>query len=439
MLAGVCEGISRHLDIDPLLVRVIFGALTVFGGAGIVLYVIAWLTIPEEGATDSVASRAFHRDADRTMVLGLSLAAIAAAVTLLSAIGFATPRPWAVITVSLVALVLFALFSRRAGGHPSYPTTPPYPTPQSPTGPAQPAYDAADDGVGDDTAHDDTTATTTATAVIPTVTPEEREAEMKAWWQRPTQPGGPVLPPTPAPPPPPRKEPRPRSRLTPITLAVMVVTLGGIWLADATGADIHPSVYPGSVLALTAVALIVGTWFGRAKLLIPVGILAALLTAAFTVIGPGPYGERIYNPSTASAVESTYDHGAGRLVVNLSYVDDVDALDGRTIDVDGHVGLIQVVIPTTLDADVSAHVDAGDIRGPATAEDTGNGSEEAVMSARHDDRPIVTIDVDLRFGRIEILRFDCPGLAIAQRGTTDSQDLSTLSWEGSDRDPAACH
>ena len=428
MVAGVAEGLSRHLDIDPLLIRVIFGALTVFGGAGIVLYLIAWLTIPSDDAYDSPASRALRRDPERVMVLGLSLAAIAGAVTLLGAIGFATPRPWAVITVSLVALVLFTLFSRR-GSHPT-----PYPG-----APATFGGETADEtGAAPTAAEGDRAATTAAV-----VTPEERAAEVSAWWQRPadnpapmSRPGSDPRAPTPPPPPP---DPRPRSRLTPIALAVMALALGGIWFADAAGADVHPSVYPGSVLGIAAAALLLGSWYGRAKLLIPIGLLSALVTAGFTVIGPGPYGERIYTPTSATAVKSSYEHGAGRVVLNLDEVQDVTALDGRTIIVDSHVGQVQVIVPTSVDAEIRAHVRGGEITGMAATTDVGNGGQEAVISARGDGRPRLIIDVDLTFGQIEIYRFDCPGLPIAQRGDNKAHNLSTQIWEGDNRDPAACN
>lgn len=220
----------------------------------------------------------------------------------------------------------------------------------------------------------------------------------------------------------------------------MALALGGIWFADAAGADVHPSVYPGTVMALTAAALLIGTWFGRARVLITVGLLAALLTAAGVVIGPGPYGERVYEPASAASVKSTYELGAGRLAVNLDGVGDLQALDGRSIKVKSHVGLVQVIVPTSLDAQITSHVDAGDINGPAITQDEGDGEQRATMEARHDGRPLVTIDVDLKFGKIEILRFDCPQLAIAQTGDTREQDLSTLTWKGEDvRDPPACH
>ena len=141
----------------------------------------------------------------------------------------------------------------------------------------------------------------------------------------------------------------------------------------------------------------------------------------------------------ARVARSDYEHGAGRIVVNLDDVRDIDALDGRRIDVDSRVGLVQVVIPTTLDAAVTAHVEGGDIEGPAVVDDSDHGETNAVMEPRHDGRPIVTIDADLKFGKIEILRYDCPDLAITRNGNQDTQDLSSLSWKGGDRVPAACH
>lgn len=277
--------------------------------------------------------------------------------------------------------------------------------------------------------------------------PEQDAGAERTWWQRPypadTQvgPRGPRPPYPPSfssPGPPPLRPPKPRSRLTPISLAVMALTLGGIWFADAAGLDVQPSVYPGSVLALTAVALVLGTWYGRAKLLIPVGLVSAVLTAALTVIGPGPYGERVYEPTTAAAVEDSYHHGAGRVVVNLDQVRDINKLDGRTIKVDSQVGLVQVVIPTSIDAALTSRVDGGQISGPAVVNDTGNGAQQSVTPAIGDGRPAITIDVALRFGRIEIYRFDCPHLPAAAQGSR-GKPVSTLIWKGNARDPAACH
>jgi phage shock protein PspC (stress-responsive transcriptional regulator) len=56
MLAGVAGGIGRYLDADVTLVRVIIAALVLLNGAGLVLYIAAWLLIPEDGEDQSLAA-----------------------------------------------------------------------------------------------------------------------------------------------------------------------------------------------------------------------------------------------------------------------------------------------------------------------------------------------------------------------------------------------
>jgi phage shock protein PspC (stress-responsive transcriptional regulator) len=49
MLAGVAGGIARYLNADVTLVRIIIAALALFTGAGVALYIAAWLLIPGDG------------------------------------------------------------------------------------------------------------------------------------------------------------------------------------------------------------------------------------------------------------------------------------------------------------------------------------------------------------------------------------------------------
>jgi phage shock protein C len=48
VIAGVCGGLGRYLGIDPVMLRIAFVLLLVTGGAGFLLYVIAWIAIPEQ-------------------------------------------------------------------------------------------------------------------------------------------------------------------------------------------------------------------------------------------------------------------------------------------------------------------------------------------------------------------------------------------------------
>lgn len=47
-LAGVCAGLGEYFDIDPTLIRVLWLLAVVFGGTGILAYIIAWIVMPEE-------------------------------------------------------------------------------------------------------------------------------------------------------------------------------------------------------------------------------------------------------------------------------------------------------------------------------------------------------------------------------------------------------
>jgi phage shock protein PspC (stress-responsive transcriptional regulator) len=52
--AGVCAGLAAYFGINVNLVRLAFGLLTVFYGLGILIYLIAWVILPEEGEDSSI-------------------------------------------------------------------------------------------------------------------------------------------------------------------------------------------------------------------------------------------------------------------------------------------------------------------------------------------------------------------------------------------------
>jgi phage shock protein PspC (stress-responsive transcriptional regulator) len=61
MIAGVAGGLARYFDVDVAVVRLALAALAVAGGIGVPLYLAAWLLVPEEGATETVADRLVDR------------------------------------------------------------------------------------------------------------------------------------------------------------------------------------------------------------------------------------------------------------------------------------------------------------------------------------------------------------------------------------------
>ena len=84
VVAGVASGIARHFGIDPVIVRLGFVVITLLGGSGVILYLIAWLAIPREDQDESVAMEALRggrRPGGRSI---LAVALLVGAILLLS-------------------------------------------------------------------------------------------------------------------------------------------------------------------------------------------------------------------------------------------------------------------------------------------------------------------------------------------------------------------
>jgi len=47
VFAGVCGGLAEYFDVDPMIIRVLFVLMVLFGGTGIVLYIAAIVIVPK--------------------------------------------------------------------------------------------------------------------------------------------------------------------------------------------------------------------------------------------------------------------------------------------------------------------------------------------------------------------------------------------------------
>lgn len=50
IIGGVSGGIANYLNTDPTLIRIIFVLLAIFGGGGLLIYLILWIAVPIEPA-----------------------------------------------------------------------------------------------------------------------------------------------------------------------------------------------------------------------------------------------------------------------------------------------------------------------------------------------------------------------------------------------------
>ncbi len=48
IVAGVCGGLADYFDLDPIIIRIIFVILAIWGGSGVMLYIVLAIIVPEE-------------------------------------------------------------------------------------------------------------------------------------------------------------------------------------------------------------------------------------------------------------------------------------------------------------------------------------------------------------------------------------------------------
>ena len=147
-LAGVCAGIGRATNTDPVLWRVLLAVLGFFGGIGILIYIAAWLIIPGEGDTASPVESMLGRGRSSMSPVTVIVLGILVAVSF----GFIVTDGFRAVLLGAVVLIGGALLLSRdmnrsggPGAARTAPTQAPPPgmqPPSAPSGPVQPSASA---------------------------------------------------------------------------------------------------------------------------------------------------------------------------------------------------------------------------------------------------------------------------------------------------------
>ena len=259
VVAGVCGGLGRATGVDPVVFRVVVAILAVFGGAGILLYLVAWALIPEEGVQESWLEQ-FTRRHGTGVVIALGVLAALIVLPAVLGIGFDGGWPFRVDG----GLLLLIAASPASCGSPGAPTLPPAP----PTPPG--AWSSQPPGASPTQPQE--------TAVLAT-----DPGSYGAYGPPPAPSYEPPLPP------PPPLPPRERSSLGLITLSLAVL-VGGVLLAlDLTQAyEVSTVVLLAAPLAVLGLGLVVGAWVGRARWLVFLAIPLVLITALVSAVSAWP-------------------------------------------------------------------------------------------------------------------------------------------------------
>ncbi len=364
-IAGVAGGIGRHFDIDPTLIRVVLAVLAFFGGAGLLIYAAVWLLVPEDGQTRA----ALHTSPDLQKALLLTAGAMAAVFALGAGWGSVGYNATGWVVPILIILAVIALISGRSTKtvDPAMRTAAAVPAGTATYGAAgQAAYTDPSSPVGQDTRR-----------FLPAYTPPSapRRTGMILFWP---------------------------------TLALITFALGIMGLYDVNGRALAPGAYAAVALALIGLALLVGAFIGRPGGLIALGLLGvfALISTTFIGLTGGVNGYRnpqtiSLSPTTATQVPAVTTFKTGSVLLDLTQVSDLAALDGRHLAITGRAGEVTVLLPPDANFQVSADARvAGEVvLGDATAAGL---HPHLTRSVGPPGGPTVYLDIDVRFGQITV-------------------------------------
>lgn len=438
-VAGVAAGIGYRYGVDPVLVRVALVVGTIFGGAGIVLYLAAWLLFSKAGDAASPAESLMGRgtSSESNTKIVVLIVALIIAVSTLGPVGVGLGGSGAISMVALLA-GLWLLHQRQPqppeflpGGAQVYAqqdfpisfNTPYTPAPWAganyrppnyrPAGYTPPAYSPY---------------TTLPTTYVPsTPPPTDRstgsEVNLNKSESAAAVPAQPTTDTTTGPTPPswdplgvapfawdlpepttvhlpasttPKKR---RSRWTSsfIGLALLAAAVTG-GIAAATGSEwLSPARIGAVALGVLAVGLILGAFLrkGYGLLVVAFPVLGFVILAS--IVGPVNFdgatsGSVDARPTTVAQLQPSYSIAGGDLQLDLR---GLALTDNRTVAIDVTGGNATIWVPSTMTIDPTCVA----VMGSAAC---GSGGLQRGTDAA-EDAPVLTIDGDVRLGNLEII------------------------------------
>jgi len=110
VLAGVCGGIAEYLSVDPSLVRIAFVVATLWGGIGLLLYIVLAIILPAEDSTAPLGSFS----SERSHALAGTVLVVLGALLLAANLGWAPWLSWSLFWPAALILIGIGLLARGA-------------------------------------------------------------------------------------------------------------------------------------------------------------------------------------------------------------------------------------------------------------------------------------------------------------------------------------
>jgi phage shock protein PspC (stress-responsive transcriptional regulator) len=412
VIAGVCGGLGRHLDIDPVVFRILFAVLSFVGGIGLLAYAAAWLFVPQGGTDRSAAHRMLTGSNPLLAVavaIGLGLGALAS----ISALTQGVTNGWPVWLIGAAVVgVLVWRGDIRLGRSESVRAPEQAPTWwQQPVGAAdgsqgtttvggEPSAEAGFEGAGP------------RDAAPPGFEGEAEGAEQATPWVDLSMLGAGyrgqrVHEATP--------EQRPRQRAYGgLVLAILLAATGVLGVLDAAGLISLSWLSGGAlVLLLLGAGMVVGGAFGKTTGLVPIGLVLAVPLITLSAVGVplhGTIGQETWSPASAAAVQPSYKLAIGDGTLDLS---NAAPGAGKTLEVDVKVGIgdLDVQVPRDVNVTVNEHVGIGTVgeglQAPADQYGTVRGSgigvtKDFTIAAQGKAKGTLVLDLKAGIGDVDV-------------------------------------
>ena len=357
---GVCGGLGAYFGVDPVIFRVVLAVLAVFGGAGVLLYLLLWLAIPEEGTSDAALDRGIAELRRHHVPFGVAAAVV---IILVWAVGFSWWTPHSLIPALIVGAIVLVLLSRRESTATAAP-----PATNMPAGPPAAVDDPS-----------------------PWRTPPESEAsssQLREWIAESRL----------------RARQR-RARTFPVRIAVLgalAAVVGVLGLIDlAYGVPL--ALYFWLSGAILVLGLFVGVALRRTPwtltlLLLPVVVGLVAFGTSSTSLHDG-WGKRTYMPVSVSSMDSSYKLAFGQTVVDLRQLSTVD--QAKRVKFQVGAGELKLFIPRSLPVVVHSDVHIGAVTENDEVVDSGyNFSHDTATSSSS--APTLVIDATVTDGAVTI-------------------------------------
>src|SRR5674476_553005 len=365
-IAGVCSGLADRLGIDPVIVRVALVILTMLGGAGIAIYLVAWALLPND-RDEIPAQRALRDGHGGSIVLlvfaGLALFGDSAFGGTWWSGGPGWGFPWGLVLVGLLIWWLVQRSDNRPDadqrvmnqqlGAPT--TSTPSTAPPSPTWPVPVAYNPV----------------------------SYKRLRRRS--------GGPLM--------------------ALIAIGLALATYGSLlWAgAELSWTGNHQAIaFAGSLAAMGLLMVVLGIagWRPGFVTFLAIVLSIAALSSAAVPSGihlGGRIGDATWAPTSVSG-DANYQLGVGNGVLNLSGLP-TEGLSEAKIPAYVGMGELKVVVPQNLTVKIVGHVGLGEILLPNDAGSSGLGGSDVSRSVVIGDGPTeVVVDAGVGIGQLTVVK-----------------------------------